>query len=158
MTQLTLALDWTPNINHIGFFVALENGLYHEHGLEVLIHDPSEDNYQITPAKKVEIGEADLALCPTESIISYRRKSRPFSLLGIAAIFQQDLSAIAVQAGMDIISPKDLDGLSYASYRARYEDEIVRQLIKNDGGKGDIRESGALMKASPLRESYLGPS
>jgi ABC-type nitrate/sulfonate/bicarbonate transport system substrate-binding protein len=31
-----------------------------------------------------------------------------------------------------------LDGKTYASYEARYEDNIVRQMIKNDGGKGDI--------------------
>ena len=35
--------------------------------------------------------------------------------------------------------PKDLDGKIYASYRARYEDHIVKELIKNDGGTGDIQ-------------------
>jgi ABC-type nitrate/sulfonate/bicarbonate transport system substrate-binding protein len=32
-----------------------------------------------------------------------------------------------------------LDGKTYASYEARYEDGIVLQMIKNDGGKGDIQ-------------------
>ncbi|MFT5973166.1 MAG: ABC-type nitrate/sulfonate/bicarbonate transport system substrate-binding protein, partial [Cryomorphaceae bacterium] len=54
MDKITLALDWTPNINHIGFFVALEKGFYKELGLEVEIIDPSADNYAVTPAKKVE--------------------------------------------------------------------------------------------------------
>jgi ABC-type nitrate/sulfonate/bicarbonate transport system substrate-binding protein len=138
MLKLTLALDWTPNINHIGFFIAREMGFYKELGLEVDIIDPSSDNYAVTPAKKVELGEADLALCPTESVISYRTKENPFDLIGIATIFQKDISAIAVREGEGITSPKDLDGKSYASYHARYEDGIVKQMIKNDGGLGDI--------------------
>ena len=35
--------------------------------------------------------------------------------------------------------PRDLDGKSYASYGARYEEPIIRQLIKNDGGLGKIK-------------------
>jgi NitT/TauT family transport system substrate-binding protein len=31
-----------------------------------------------------------------------------------------------------------LDGKTYASYDARFEDHIVRQLVRNDGGAGDI--------------------
>ena len=56
MPKLTLALDWTPNINHIGFFIAQEKGFYHESGIELEIVDPSTDNYAVTPAKKVELG------------------------------------------------------------------------------------------------------
>lgn len=138
MKHLTLALDWTPNINHIGFFVAKQKGLYRDLGLEVSIVTPADDDYAVTPAKKVELGRADLALCPTESIISYRTKSKPFDLVGIAAVLQHDLSAVAVRADSDIRTPRDLDGKSYASYGARYEDEIVKQLIRNDGGQGDI--------------------
>jgi ABC-type nitrate/sulfonate/bicarbonate transport system substrate-binding protein len=139
MHPITLALDWTPNINHIGFFVAQEKGFYSEQGVEVAITDPSADNYQITPAKKVELGQADFALCPTESIISYQTKSNPFALIAVAAILQEDLSAIVVKADSAIQSPRDLDGKVYASYNARYEDEIVRQMIRNDGGTGTIK-------------------
>ncbi|MBF7073020.1 ABC transporter substrate-binding protein [Glaciecola sp. MH2013] len=141
MASITLALDWTPNINHIGFFIAQELGYYKEYGLQVSITDPSEDNYSLTPAKKVELGLADFALCPTESTISYQTKSSPFKLIAVAAVLQQDLSAIVVKADSGISSPKDLDGKVYASYEARYEDEIVRQLVRNDGGSGDIKLS-----------------
>jgi len=138
MEKLTVALDWTPNINHIGFFVAREKGFYREHGLEVELVDPSADNYAVTPAKKVETGVADIALCPTESVISYRTKAKPFGLKAIATIFQHDLSAIAVRSDQGISSPKDLDGKRYASYQARYEDGIVQQMIRNAGGTGNI--------------------
>ncbi|MEM7514129.1 MAG: ABC transporter substrate-binding protein, partial [Bacteroidota bacterium] len=136
--MMRLALDWTPNINHIGFFVAQQKGFYHEAGVEVEIVDPSVDNYAVTPAKKVEMGMADMALCPTESIISYQTKKDPFPLIGIATIFQEDVSAIVVKGDAGISRPKELDGKSYASYKARYEDEIVKQMIKNDGGQGEL--------------------
>lgn len=139
MTALTIALDWTPNVNHIGFFVAKENGFYADLGLDVSITTPADDNYQVTPAKKVELGDADFALCPTESVISYQTKSEPFPLTAIAALLQTDLSAIVTKQGVGINSPKDLDGKLYASYQARYEDGIVMEMIKNDGGNGDLK-------------------
>jgi len=136
MKKVTFALDWTPNINHIGFFIAREMGYYKALGIEVNIIDPSADNYAVTPAKKVEKGVADFALCPTESVISFRTKTTPFDLIGVATVFQHDLSAIAVRAGEGMETPKDLDGKTYASYQARYEDRIVMQMIRNDGGNG----------------------
>jgi len=139
MKNLTLALDWTPNINHIGFFVAKEKKFFEKRGINLNIVDPLEDNYQITPAKKVELGTADFALCPTESIISYRTKETPCRLIAIAAILREDLSAIAVKSNKGINTPKDLDGKLYSSYQARYEDGIVKEMIKNDGGKGEIK-------------------
>lgn len=138
MHQLTLALDWTPNINHIGFFVALKQGYYTELGLNVTIISPSLDDYEKTPAKRVELGEADFALCPTESVISYRTKSKPFPLVAIAAVLRNDLSAIVTQKGIGIDRPRDLDGKVYSSFQARYEDGIVREMIKHDGGRGDL--------------------
>ncbi|MEM6516878.1 MAG: ABC transporter substrate-binding protein [Bacteroidota bacterium] len=139
MQKLTLALDWTPNINHIGFFVAKEKGFYKDVNLEIEIINPSFDNYKTTPAKKVELGMADFALCPTESVISYRTKPKPFPLIAIATILQTDLSAIAVKKDSVIKSPKNLDGKIYSSYKARYEDGIVKEMVRNDGGKGDLK-------------------
>lgn len=136
MNHLKIALDWTPNANHIGFFVAKKLGFYSDENLKVEISDPSEDNYKSTPAKKVELGKVDLALCPLESIMSYQTKSKPFDLIAIAALFQEDLSAIVCKKSKGIKSPKDLDHTTYASYDARYEDAIVKQMIINDGGKG----------------------
>jgi ABC-type nitrate/sulfonate/bicarbonate transport system substrate-binding protein len=138
VNKFRLALDWTANSNHIGFYVALEKGFYRDLELEVELLTPDQDDYQLTPAKKVELGIADLALCPMESILSYRTKANPFPLLAIAAVLQEDLSAIVSLADKGFESPKALDQKSYASYKARYEDEIVRKMIQNDGGSGEI--------------------
>ena len=138
-TKFRLALDWTPNINHIGFYVAKEKGFYEEVNLDIEIISPEADNYKYSPAKKIELNHTDFALCPTESIISFRTKKQPFKLCALATIFQRDVSAIAVAEDNKINRPRDLDGKSYASYGARYEDLIIRQFIKNDGGHGNIK-------------------
>jgi ABC-type nitrate/sulfonate/bicarbonate transport system substrate-binding protein len=138
MEKIRVALDWTPNINHIGFYIAKEKQWFLDAGFEVELLNPADDNYQTTPAKKVELGLAEFALCPTESVISYRTKAEPFPMIAVAAVMQQDLSAIVVLEDSELHSPKDLDGTSYASYQARYEDHIVKAMIKNDGGKRDI--------------------
>jgi ABC-type nitrate/sulfonate/bicarbonate transport system substrate-binding protein len=119
-------------------FCRAKKGFYTAKDIDLTIVDPSSDDYAVTPAKKVELGKAHFALCPTESIISYRTKNTPFPLIAIAAILQEDLSAIVVKKDAGIQSPKDLDGKSYASYKARYEDAIVQQMIQNDGGLGTI--------------------
>ena len=139
MQHVSIALDWTINSNHIGFLMALEKGFYADLELDVDIQTPRTDNYDITPAKKVELGQVDFALCPMESILSYRTKNNPFDLIAVATLFQKDLSAISCLKTSGITEPSMLDGKVYASYKARYEDGIVREMIKNDGGNGDIK-------------------
>lgn len=139
MTRLKLALDWTPNVNHIGFLVARELGFYSQAGIDLEIINPLDDNYATTPGKKLELDLTDFAIAPFETAISYNNKPAKVEVVAIYAILQNDLSCIATLKSSNITSPKELDGRTYASYKARYEDHIVRELIKNDGGKGDIK-------------------
>ncbi|GAB3727196.1 ABC transporter substrate-binding protein [Hymenobacter agri] len=138
MKTLRLALDWTPNTNHTGFFVAQELGFYTAAGLDVRLLSPATDDYATTPAKKLELGEVDFAVAPFESVISLNTKPARVRAVAIAALLQQDISSIATLTASGIARPRDLDGRTYASYRARYEDAIVRQLVINDGGTGDF--------------------
>jgi len=138
MSHIDLALDWTPNTNHTGFYVAREKGYYAEEGVEVAIRSPADDAYETTPANQVATGEATLAVGPSESVISYHTHPEYPSLTAVAAVCQTDRSAIVTLADDSIDRPAQLDGRRYASYDARFEDDIVRQLIRNDGGDGDV--------------------
>lgn len=139
MTRLKLGLDWTPNINHIGFLIAKELGFYKTHGVDLEIVNPKDDNYAITPGKKLELDLVDFAITPFETVISLNNKKNSVNAIAVYAILQKDLSCIASLKSSIISSPKHLDGKVYTSYKARYEDHIVRQMVKNDGGKGDIK-------------------
>ncbi|EFN57875.1 hypothetical protein CHLNCDRAFT_57002 [Chlorella variabilis] len=141
---VVVALDWTPNTNHVGFYVAKAKGLYAAKGLDVTFISPHTDDYKATPASRVESGEATFAITPSESVISYNTwpeadKKRP-KLQAVAALLQQDTSAVVTLKASGIDRPAKLEGKRYASYAARYEGRIVQSLIKNDGGSGEYQE------------------
>jgi ABC-type nitrate/sulfonate/bicarbonate transport system substrate-binding protein len=139
MTTLKIALDWTPNINHIGFFIAKELGFYKENEIELEIINPLDDNYTLTPGKKLELDVADFAIAPFETVISLNNKKNKVDAIAVFTLLQEDISSIASLKSNNLTSPKLLDGKIYASYKARYEDKIVKELVKNDGGTGNIK-------------------
>lgn len=138
MTRLKLALDWTPNVNHIGFLIAKQLGFYSELGIDLELLNPAIDNYVMTPGKKLELDMADFAIAPFETVISLNNKANRVDAVAIYAILQQDLSCIATLESANITRPKLLENHIYASYKARYEDTIIKEMIKNDGGTGSM--------------------
>lgn len=146
MTNINLALDWTPNTIHIGILAALSQGFYKKEGIALNLLDPADDNYATTPAKKVLSGTADIAICPSESIIAYAEGDREDKLIAIFALLDRDASSIL--CAENIQSAKDLDGRTYGSYNAKYEDNIIRSAIRNDGGQGTIEISSTSDKLS----------
>lgn len=138
MKTLSIALDWTPNINHIGIFIAKELGYYKEFGIQLNIINPISDNYQSTPGKKLELNIADFAIAPFETVISLNNKKNQVDATAVYAILQEDISSIASLKSSNLKSPKSLVGKTYASYKARYEDHIVNKMISNDGGEGNM--------------------
>ncbi|SVC21216.1 uncharacterized protein METZ01_LOCUS274070, partial [marine metagenome] len=42
IVQVKLALDWYPNANHIGLYIAQEKGYFEDENLEVEIYTPSD--------------------------------------------------------------------------------------------------------------------
>ena len=138
MEKLTVALDWTPNTNHAGLFVAQQQGLYAAAGLHVTLLSPEADAYATTPARRLLAGEVELAVASSETVLSYRTAATPVEVTAVAALLQADTSAIAVLAASGIERPAQLDGRVYASYQARFEDRIVQEMVKNDGGQGNL--------------------
>jgi NitT/TauT family transport system substrate-binding protein len=136
MTAVTVALDWTPNTNHTGLYVAADEGAFEAEGLDVRFRSPAVDDYERTPAALVERGEATLGIAPSESPVSYATHPERDHVVSVATLLQRDLSAVAARADTGIERPRDLDGRTYASYGARFEDDIVAQVIRNDGGEG----------------------
>ncbi len=137
LDTLTLALDWTPNTNHTGFYIARAKGWYEQEGVSVAIESPADDNYAKTPARKLADGDVDLAIAPTESVLSYQTSEHWVDMVAIASILAEDRSAIVTLANSGIDRPAQLDGATYASYAARFEDGVVKAMIRQDGGLGE---------------------
>lgn len=137
--KLSIALDWSPNTLHAGYFVAEAKEFFKDEHLDITFVNPEDDNYATTPAKKLANKEVQLAIAPSESVISFNTLKESVPLIAIAAVLQKDASAIVVRTDSGIERPAQLDGKTVASYHARFEDDIVRQLVKSDGGQGDLR-------------------
>jgi len=155
-TTIRIALDWTPNTIHSGLFVAQAKNLYSDVGLDVQLLSP-DPSYSKTPAKRLENGDVDLAICPSETIIAYAESAKPnFHPQAIYAILQQDASAVVTKSD-EILRPRDLEDGVYGSYGARYEDAIVREMVSANGGDGSlVRIESGKAKLSLFEELKKG--
>ncbi len=133
LIPLKVVLDWTPNTNHTGIFVAKEKGWYKEQGLDVTILPYSDS---ATPEVLLQSGKADVGVGATEGILSASVNRKP--LVSIAAILAHNTSGFLALGDRGIKSPKDFDGKIYGGWGSPVESAIVGAIIKNDGGTGDF--------------------
>lgn len=129
VTKLTLALDWVPNTNHTGIYVALQKGFYKEAGIDLQIL-PYADG--AIPDVLVGEGKADLGISGTDGVTTYRSAGQPVVSLG--AIIQSNTSAFAFLKDSSIKRPRDLAGKKYAGFGAAFEEPVIAAVIKRDGG------------------------
>ncbi|GER91095.1 hypothetical protein KDW_52570 [Dictyobacter vulcani] len=134
LTPLKLALDWTPNTNHTGVYVAMAKKWYQDEGIALQIQPYSSN---VTPDVLVNNGKVDVGISSTESVVSDAAVGQP--AVSIAAIAQHNTSSLAVLASSGIKRPRDLDGKTYGAFGAPYEEAVIDQIIKQDGGKGTIK-------------------
>lgn len=130
-----MALDWTPNANHSGIYAAVKHGWYEEAGIKLEIHH---HDFEQSPATKLELGLADVALCSMDCLVGFRTRKVPLPVKAIAAVLQDDLASIAVLESSGIERPAQLDGKTHASYKACNKDATISCLVRNDGGKGEL--------------------
>ena len=122
---VTLMLDWVPNTNHTGFFVAQKEGFFADAGLAVEIIQPGE----VFAEQAVAGGAADFGISFQEQITLARADDIP--LVSIAAIIQNNSSGFASHMG---VSPADWEGLRYGSFGSPFEEPTLRELMRCDGG------------------------
>lgn len=128
--DLTLVLDWTPNTNHTGFVVAIENGYYEEEGLSLKIIQPYEDG----AIPIVSTGKAQFGISSQEEI-GYTIDSGNSSVISIATILGHNTSGIISLKEKDIKNFKDLENKTYATWGTLpFEQAILKQVIEDDGG------------------------
>ena len=129
--KLTLMLDWVPNTNHTGIFVAQHEGFFEDAGLEVEIIQPGE----VFAEQAVAGGAADFGISFQEQITLARAEAVP--LVSIAAIIQNNTSGFASRVAG---SPNEWEGLRYGSFGSPFEEPTLRELMRCDGGDFDALE------------------
>jgi ABC-type nitrate/sulfonate/bicarbonate transport system substrate-binding protein len=127
------ALDWTPNTDHTGLYVAQAKGWYHDAAIDLRILPYS----SIAPETLMATGQADCGISFQDSLTFAVAAGAPIK--SVMAILQHAASAIAVLADSGITRPRQLDGKTYASFGYANEVPTVRAVIKADGGTGDFK-------------------
>jgi ABC-type nitrate/sulfonate/bicarbonate transport system substrate-binding protein len=127
-------LDWVPNTNHTGIFVAQANGYFEDAGLNVTIIEPGEDNAEHDVAAEA----ADFGVSFQEQVTLARADEVP--IVSIAAIIQHNSSGFASRAELGAHSPRDWEGLRYGSFGSPFEPPTLQVLMNCDGGKFEALE------------------
>lgn len=133
--KATLSLDWVPNTNHTGFYVALDKGWYREQGIDLEIQIPSDPAAAL---KQVAFGHTEFGVSFQEEVTIARSQEIP--VVSIAAIIQHNTSAFASLKERDITRPKDFEGKTYASYGLPLETAVIKGLMQCDGADFDKLE------------------
>ena len=131
MNTIRVLLDWTPNTNHTGLYVALEKGWFTEEGLKITITQPPEDESLVLLAS----GKAEFAVSFQESMgpaIAKERDALPVT--AVAAIINHNTSGIMSLKKSGIQSPAGLAGKRFASWETPLVTAVVRYIVENDGG------------------------
>lgn len=126
--RLTVVLDWTPNTNHAGLYLAQARGWYREAGLEVEIRQPGDAG----ALQLLGSGRADVALSVQEELVPARAEGVP--AVALAAVIQHNTSSLLALADEGVRRPADLEGKSYGGFGGPLERELVSRLVRCDGG------------------------
>ncbi|WP_312796338.1 ABC transporter substrate-binding protein [Tianweitania sp.] len=130
-TKVTVALDWTPNTNHIGLYVARDKGFYAEAGLDVEIL-PYGDT---SAGALISNGVADFGV--SGAIGFFTQRAAGADLKAVYAVVQTETGRLVFNYDrQDIQRPRDLEGKTYGGFGSNWENALISTIIRNDGGKG----------------------
>ena len=129
--KISIVLDWTPNTNHTGLFVAKELGYFKEEGLEnVEIVQPPEGS----TTALIGAGGAQFGISFQDTLAKSFSNDSPVPVTAVAAIIQHNTSGIISLKDKGIDSPKKLEGHKYATWDDEIEKAILKKIITDDGG------------------------
>ena len=133
---VTVVLDWTPNTNHTGIYVALANGYFEEAGLDVQVVQPPEDG----AVTLVASGKAQFGVSFQDSLAPAFAGDSPMPVTAVAASIQHNTSGIVSRAGEGMDTPRGLEGKKYATWDLDVEKATIRDVMAADGGNFDLVE------------------
>ena len=131
--KLTFVLDWTPNTNHTGIYVAREKGYFKDAGLEVEIVQPPENGAEVLAAS----GKAQFAMSFQDSLAPAFSGDNPLPVTAVAGVIQHNTSGIISRRGEGMDRPKGLEGKKYATWDLPVEKATIKDVMEADGGDFD---------------------
>lgn len=150
--KITLSLDWTPNTNHTGIYVALAKGYFEEAGLEVTVVQPSQNG----AAAMCAAGQAQFAIEFQDTLAAAFATDEPLGITAVAALLQHNTSGILSRKGEGMESPRGLENHTYATWDSPIEQAMLKSVVETDGGdfsKVKLIPNNFTDEAGALREN-----
>ncbi len=132
LTPVSFVLDWTPNTNHTGIYVAKEQGYFEEQGLDVEIMLPGEAGAN----QLIASGNADFGISYQEGLTMARAEGLP--LVSVAAVLQHNTAGYASPVDKGLTSPADFEGRIYGGNGSDLEEAMMGTIMEQNGA--DINE------------------
>lgn len=128
-TKITFCLDYTPNTNHTGIYVAQNKGFFAEEGLDVEIVQPADG----TAEGAIGTGQAQLGVS-YQDYIAAAYDAGNTNLQAVSAIIQHNTSGIMSRAEDGITRAKEMEGHVYTTWDLPVEQATIKQIMETDGG------------------------
>jgi len=121
---LTLTLDFYPNPDHAGVYMAQKLGYFEEAGLDVSIQTPADPS---APIKQVAAGRSDLAISYEPEVVLAREQG--LDVQAVAAIVNRPLTSMIWLKKSGIKGVGGLRGKTVATAGIPYQDAYLKTIL-----------------------------
>lgn len=128
LSKVTLMLDYAPNTNHTGIYVADSLGYYADAGIDLEIIQPSD----IATEAVVASGSSQFGISVGENVAMF--DSQDDSLESIYGILNTNTSGFLSRQERNIKRPKDFEGKTYCGWGSEIESSLIKTIVTTDGG------------------------
>jgi putative hydroxymethylpyrimidine transport system substrate-binding protein len=125
--KVTVALDWYPNSNHAGLFLAKERGWFAEEGIDIDLYTPADPT---TVLQTVGAGKDTFGISYQTDVLLARAQEIP--VVSVAAISQVPLQGIMVLDSSSITRPADLKGKTVGYPGIPSQEAFLATMLAND--------------------------
>ena len=129
LTKITFVLDYTPNTNHTGLYVADALGYYKDAGIEIEIVQPPEDG----AVALVGSGKAQFGISFQETMSLALTSDNPLPIVAVAAIIDHNTSGIISIKDKGIDSFAKMEGTTYSTWETPLEQAVLKEVMAMEG-------------------------
>ena len=127
-TAVSLALDWYPNANHAGIYLAEARGLFAAEGIAPKIYTPADPT---TVLQTVGAGRDDFGISYQTDVLLARAQGVP--VVSVAAVVQVPLLVMMTLTERGITRPAGLRGRSIGISGVASDEALVSTILRADG-------------------------
>lgn len=125
---LSLTLDFYPNPDHAGIYMAQKLGYFREAGLDVSVHTPSDP---AAPLKQLAAGQTDLAISYEPEVLLAHDKG--LEVVAVAALVDRPLTSMIWLRKSKIGGIAGLRGKTIATAGIPYQNAYLKTILARAG-------------------------